>query len=58
MAAILVPGQPLPASMIAPPMPKCGVGCYETGGKILASVVGRPKRDGAVSARVHLQLVA
>ncbi|RSH84566.1 exosome 3'-_5 exonuclease subunit ski4 (Csl4) [Apiotrichum porosum] len=47
-APLLVPGQPLPASFIAPPLPQAGPGCYEYQGKILASVVGRPHRDGAV----------
>ena len=47
-SAILLPGQPLPANFTAPPIPQCGMGCYEYGGKILASVVGRPFRDGSV----------
>lgn len=46
---LLLPGQPLPHNLTAPPLPQCGVGCYELGGKILASVVGKPRRDGAVS---------
>ncbi|WVR06167.1 hypothetical protein IAU60_003197 [Kwoniella sp. DSM 27419] len=45
---ILLPGQPLPANLVAPPLPQCGPGCYELNGRILASVIGRPKRDGAV----------
>ncbi|ODN74389.1 hypothetical protein, variant 2 [Cryptococcus amylolentus CBS 6039] len=47
-AAILLPGQPLPPNLTAPPLPKAGRGCYEHNGQILASVVGRPRRDGAV----------
>ncbi|AAW43097.1 hypothetical protein CNBD4680 [Cryptococcus deneoformans B-3501A] len=46
--SLLLPGQPLPAQLITPPLPKCGKGCYERNGQILASVVGRPRRDGAV----------
>lgn len=52
LPSLLLPGQPLPAQLIAPPLPKCGKGCYEHNGQILASVVGRPRRDGAVS---HVQ---
>ncbi|WVO19222.1 uncharacterized protein IAS62_000500 [Cryptococcus decagattii] len=48
LPSLLLPGQPLPAQLIAPPLPKCGKGCYEHNGQILASVVGRPQRDGAV----------
>ncbi|KAL1409750.1 hypothetical protein Q8F55_003747 [Vanrija albida] len=47
-APLLLPGQPLPAAYTTPPLPAAGDGCYEYGGKILASVVGRPRRDGAV----------
>ncbi|TYJ57418.1 hypothetical protein B9479_001958 [Cryptococcus floricola] len=47
-AAILLPGQPLPPNLTAPPLPKAGRGCYEHNGQILASVAGRPRRDGAV----------
>jgi hypothetical protein len=32
--------------------PVLGAGCYEAGGKILSSVVGRPRRDGAVSQEI------
>ena len=46
---VLVPGQPLPAAFTTPPLPQCGPGCYEYNGKILASIVGKPYRDGAVS---------
>ncbi|OWT40103.1 exosome complex component CSL4 [Cryptococcus neoformans Bt1] len=46
--SLLLPGQPLPAQLITPPLPKCGKGCYERNGQIVASVVGRPRRDGAV----------
>ncbi|KAK4687085.1 exosome complex component CSL4, partial [Tremellales sp. Uapishka_1] len=45
---ILLPGQPLPSNLITPPLPLCGSGCYELGGRILASIVGRPKRDGSI----------
>ncbi|WWD18281.1 hypothetical protein CI109_102731 [Kwoniella shandongensis] len=45
---ILLPGQPIPNSLVAPPVPQLGAGVYEYGGKILASIVGRPKREGAV----------
>ena len=47
-APILLPGQPLPSNLTKPPAPKCGPGCYEYEGRILANIVGRPKRDGAV----------
>ncbi|WVW84441.1 hypothetical protein I302_106475 [Kwoniella bestiolae CBS 10118] len=47
-ATVLLPGQPLPSHLIAPPLPQCGPGCYELNGRILASVVGVPKRDGSV----------
>ncbi|WVN86450.1 uncharacterized protein L203_101614 [Cryptococcus depauperatus CBS 7841] len=43
--SIYLPGQPLSSSF---PLPQCGRGCYEKDGRILASVVGRHKRDGAV----------
>jgi len=46
--ALLLPGQPIPSSLIRD-KPVLGSGCYEQGGKILSSVVGRPRRDGAVS---------
>jgi len=46
--ALLLPGQPIPNSLIKD-KPVLGSGCYEQGGKILSSVVGRPRRDGAVS---------
>ena len=46
--ALLLPGQPIPTSLIKD-KPILGSGCYEQGGKILSSVVGRPRRDGAVS---------
>ena len=46
--ALLLPGQPIPSSLIKD-KPILGNGCYEQGGKILSSVVGRPRRDGAVS---------
>ena len=49
MSAILLPGQPLPSSFTKEPRPFIGSGCYEQGGKILASVVGRARRDGSVS---------
>ncbi|KAK8858391.1 hypothetical protein IAR55_002618 [Kwoniella newhampshirensis] len=45
---ILLPGQPLPSSLTAPPVPQLGSGVYEYGGKILASVIGIPKREGAI----------
>ncbi|EJT47105.1 hypothetical protein A1Q1_04179 [Trichosporon asahii var. asahii CBS 2479] len=47
-APLLLPGQPLPAAFTIPPVPQCGPGCYESQGRILASIVGRPHRDGAV----------
>jgi exosome complex RNA-binding protein Rrp4 len=46
--ALLLPGQPIPTSLVKD-KPILGSGCYEQGGKILSSVVGRPRRDGAVS---------
>jgi hypothetical protein len=46
--ALLLPGQPIPSSLIKD-KPVLGSGCYEQGGKVLSSVVGRPRRDGAVS---------
>ena len=46
--ALLLPGQPIPSSLVKD-KPVLGSGCYEQGGKILSSVVGRPRRDGAVS---------
>ncbi|BEJ13162.1 hypothetical protein CspHIS471_0303360 [Cutaneotrichosporon sp. HIS471] len=48
MSQILLPGQPLPAAFNTTPLPQCGVGCYERDGRILASVVGRPVRDGSI----------
>lgn len=45
--ALLLPGQPIPLSLTKD-KPVLGSGCYEQGGKILSSVVGRPRRDGAV----------
>jgi len=45
--ALLLPGQPIPSSLIKD-KPVLGNGCYEQGGRILSSVVGRPRRDGAV----------
>ncbi|OCF41480.1 exosome complex component CSL4 [Kwoniella heveanensis CBS 569] len=47
-SALLLPGQPLPAELVTPPLPQCGSGCYQLNGRILASVIGRPRRDGAV----------
>ncbi|RSH89181.1 exosome 3'-_5 exonuclease subunit ski4 (Csl4) [Saitozyma podzolica] len=47
-SSLLLPGQPLPPSFTKPPQPACGSGCYEHEGRILSSVVGRPRRDGAV----------
>ncbi|WWC62294.1 uncharacterized protein I303_104890 [Kwoniella dejecticola CBS 10117] len=47
-STILLPGQPLPSSLTAPPLPACGSGCYESNGRILASIVGIPRRDGSV----------
>ncbi|ORX40305.1 S1 CSL4 protein [Kockovaella imperatae] len=46
-SSILLPGQPLPSNLTQPPLPQCGPGCYEFEGKILASIIGRPYRDGA-----------
>lgn len=46
---ILLPGQPLPSNFTQPPLPQCGSGCYEYNGRIIASVIGRPRRDGHVS---------
>jgi exosome complex RNA-binding protein Rrp4 len=48
MSQLVLPGQPLPAAFNTTPLPQCGTGCYEHEGKILASVVGRPVRDGSV----------
>jgi exosome complex RNA-binding protein Rrp4 len=47
-STLLLPGQPLPPHFTKPPQPACGAGCYEHEGRILSSVVGRPRRDGAV----------
>ncbi|WRT67584.1 uncharacterized protein IL334_004556 [Kwoniella shivajii] len=47
-SAMLLPGQPLPANLVAPPLPQCGSGCYELNGRIIASVIGKPKRDGSI----------
>ncbi|KAK1925273.1 CND01650-like protein [Papiliotrema laurentii] len=47
-AEIVLPGQPLPAKYTAAPQPLPGKGCYAHAGQILASIVGRPSRDGAV----------
>ncbi|ORY27891.1 CND01650-like protein [Naematelia encephala] len=47
-STIVIPGQPLPANLIAPPLPQCGAGCYEYQGRILSSIIGRPRRIGAV----------
>ncbi|KAL7419120.1 hypothetical protein Q5752_005956 [Cryptotrichosporon argae] len=54
----LLPGQPLPHHLVAPPLPQCGPGCYERGGRIVASVVGVPRRDGAVVSVVRKQEVS
>ncbi|WVQ80611.1 hypothetical protein IAT38_002716 [Cryptococcus sp. DSM 104549] len=54
-STILLPGQPLPANLTAPPLPQCGSGCYEHNGRILASIVGRPRRNGAVVTVVGRQ---
>jgi len=48
-SALLLPGQPLPSNLTKDPKPFLGAGCYESGGKVLSSVVGRPRRDGSVS---------
>lgn len=51
MSALLLPGQPVPSSFTKEPRPFIGAGCYEAaGGKVLASIVGRARRDGSVSA--------
>jgi hypothetical protein len=55
--ALLLPGQPIPNSLIKD-KPVLGSGCYEQGGKILSSVVGRPRRDGAVSCSDHRREIA
>ncbi|WVQ65993.1 uncharacterized protein L199_004171 [Kwoniella botswanensis] len=47
-ATILLPGQPLPSNLVTPPLPQCGPGCYAVDGRILASVVGVPQRNGSV----------
>lgn len=51
--ALLLPGQPIPNSLIKD-KPVLGSGCYKVGGKILSSVVGRPRRDGAVSLSLSI----
>jgi exosome complex component CSL4 len=48
MSAILLPGQPLPPQYNSTPLPLPGIGCYIRGGKLIASVVGVPVRDGQV----------
>ncbi|GMK58147.1 hypothetical protein CspeluHIS016_0501790 [Cutaneotrichosporon spelunceum] len=55
MSQILLPGQPLPAAFNTTPLPQCGSGCYERDGRILASIVGRPVRDGSVVSVVGKQ---
>lgn len=47
-STILIPGQPLPANFTQPPLPQPGSGCYLANGQIIASILGRPRRDGAV----------
>jgi exosome complex RNA-binding protein Rrp4 len=53
--ALLLPGQPIPNSLCRD-KPVLGAGCYEQGGKILSSVVGRPRRDGAVSVLYYRRI--
>ena len=45
----VLPGQPLPQKYTLAPQPQPGVGCYVHGDRILASIVGIPRREGAVS---------
>ena len=52
-SALLLPGQPLPSNLTRDPKPFLGAGCYESGGKVLSSVVGRPRRDGSVSLELR-----
>ncbi|WWC70521.1 uncharacterized protein I206_104472 [Kwoniella pini CBS 10737] len=47
-STILLPGQPLPSNLTTPPLPACGSGCYESNGRIIASIVGKPRRDGSI----------
>lgn len=55
--AILLPGQPLPSNFTQPPLPQCGPGCYEHNGRILAIVIGRPRREGHVSISCWSELI-
>ena len=45
---IVLPGQPLPSKFNSPPTPQPGQGCYLRQGKLVASIVGVPVRDGSV----------
>ncbi|EIW67365.1 hypothetical protein TREMEDRAFT_45342 [Tremella mesenterica DSM 1558] len=55
VADLLLPGQPLPANLTQPPVPQCGPGCYQHNGRILANIIGRPRRDGAMISVVGKQ---
>jgi exosome complex component CSL4 len=56
-SALLLPGQPLPSNITKDPKPFIGAGCYEYGGKVLASVIGRPRRDGAVGHPLNFEVI-
>lgn len=45
---VLLPGQPIPVAYLRDPKPTIGKGCYEHGGRVLCSVIGRARRDGQV----------
>lgn len=53
-ADLLLPGQPLPAKFNTTPTPQPGQGCYLSHGKLVASIVGIPVRDGSVGGHLDL----
>jgi hypothetical protein len=55
-ADLLLPGQPLPARFNSTPTPQPGSGCYlSPNGKLVASIVGVPIRDGSVGGPEELR---
>lgn len=55
-ADLLLPGQPLPARFNSTPTPQPGSGCYlSPNGKLVASIVGVPVRDGSVGGPEELR---
>lgn len=49
---VLLPGQPIGAEYLRDPKPTVGKGCYEHKGRMLASIIGRARRDGQVSPAI------